>query len=365
MLRLLFYAFRKEQILFNLLGYITFRAIAAAVFSLIVGIWLGPRFIRWLIHFRIGQQIRGQGIPNLYEHHKAKAGTPTMGGLLLLSLVLVSVILWGDLTNRHLLLMIVVTLWLGCVGFLDDYLKLRRKSHRGLNKRQKLIGQFSIGLLVGLYLYLVPVDPDNPTGLALPFFKHFIPNLGLLYILFVALVVVSTSNAVNITDGLDGLATGCVTIASAVFAIVAYLVGRVDASEYLYVIYIRGAGELAIFCASLLGASLAFLWFNCYPAQVFMGDVGALALGGALGCVAVLCKQELLLLIVGGVFVIEAVSVILQVISVRKWGKRIFLIAPLHHHYQIKGWHEVTIVTRLWILAIIFGMLGLCTLKMR
>ncbi|HNT33667.1 MAG TPA: phospho-N-acetylmuramoyl-pentapeptide-transferase, partial [bacterium] len=361
MLRLLFYPFRESQILFNLLGYITFRAIAAAVFSLLIGIWAGPRFIRWLIRFRIGQQIRGEGIPSLYEHHKAKAGTPTMGGILLLSLVLLSVILWGDLTNRLLILMIFVTVWLGLVGFLDDYIKMRRKSHRGLNKRQKLIGQFSIGLLVGLYLYAWPVDPNNPTGLALPFLKHFIPELGILYIGFVALVLVSTSNAVNITDGLDGLATGCVTIASAIFAIVAYLVGRVDASRYLYVLYIKGAGELSVFCAALLGASLAFLWFNCYPAQVFMGDVGALALGGALGCVAVLCKQELLLLIVGGVFVIEAASVILQVISVRRWGKRIFLIAPLHHHYQIKGWHEVTIVTRLWILAIVFGMLGLCT----
>ena len=365
MFRHFLYPLRDESILFNLFGYITFRAIGAAVFALLLGIWLGPHFIRWLIKFRIGQQIRGESIPHLYERHKGKAGTPTMGGIMVLFLVLVSVLLWGNLNNRLLVVMIVATLWLGVVGFLDDYLKLIRRSHRGLNKKQKLIGQFGFALLLGIYLYLWPVNAEHSTALALPFLKHFHPNLGVFYVFFISLVIVGSSNAVNITDGLDGLATGCVVIASSVFAIVAYLAGRVDYSEYLDILYVNGAGELGVYCAALMGAGLAFLWFNCYPAEVFLGDVGALTLGGALGCVAVLCKQELLLLFVGGVFVIEAISVLLQVISVRKWNKRLFLIAPIHHHYEIKGWHEVTIVIRLWILAAIFGMFGLCTLKMR
>lgn len=365
MLKLLLYPLSNEYIIFNLLGSITFRAIAASVSALIIGIWLGPKFIQWLIKFKIGQQIRGEAIPKLYEHHKGKAGTPTMGGMIILSMILGSVVIWGDLQNRLLILMIVATLWIGALGFADDYLKLRRKSHRGLNKKQKLLGQFGFGLLLGIYLYFWPVDSQNPTGLVLPFLKQFVPNLGILYIGFIALVIVGSSNAVNITDGLDGLAAGCVVIASAVFAIITYIIGRVDFSQYLLFHYVPGAGELAVYCAAVVGATLAFLWFNAYPAQVFMGDVGALALGGALGTVAVLCKQELVLFIVGGVFVIESLSVIIQIISVRKWNKRVFLIAPIHHHYQIKGWHEVTIVTRIWIIAFIFGMLGLSTLKMR
>ncbi|RJP34261.1 MAG: phospho-N-acetylmuramoyl-pentapeptide-transferase [Candidatus Omnitrophota bacterium] len=471
----------------NVINYITFRAAMAAVTAMIIGVLLGPYFIAWLRRMKIGQTIRGEGIKPLYDRHKDKSGTPTMGGTLILASITISILLWGNLANELVLTCLIVTLALGALGFLDDYTKIKEKQYHGVRAKQKLIVQFSIGLALGFTLYMfhplispplvrisdfkdisaftvtlhkaatplsrflrenmsketrlmlnddesaIPPSPalqrslvedmnrliqwnslyseerlqgirlseetmalvqskpqeygllrlnrmileeafpqlitqrrDRPYDLPFPFFKNVFLTLGILYIPFVALVITSASNAVNLTDGLDGLASGCIIIATLAFAALTYIVGRTDWSSYLGIIYVPRSGELCVFAMAVVGATMAFLWYNAHPAQVFMGDTGSLALGGALSTMAVLIKQELLLFIIGGVFVMEACSVILQVVSFRwRKGKRIFLMAPLHHHFEMKGWSETTIVVRFWILAAIFAFIGLATLKVR
>lgn len=362
MLYHLLYPLRDAFIGFNLFGYITFRSAAAAVTALLVSFFVGPRIIRLLRKKQIGEVIRSDGPAT---HHK-KAGTPTMGGLIILCAVVIPVFLFARLDNLHTQLMLGATLWMGAVGFLDDYLKVVKKIPKGLIGRYKLLGQCSWGLIVGI---AVAVSSEY-TGVkwlsTVPFFKQVMVNFGVFYIPMVILVIAGTSNAVNLTDGLDGLAIGLVGIAALAFAGMSYVTGRVDFSRYLSIFYLKGAGELTVYCAALIGASMGFLWFNTYPAAVFMGDTGALALGGALGTLAVLLKKEILLLIVGGVFWAENLSVILQVASY-KWrgGKRIFRMAPLHHHFELLGWPEERIVVRFWIVGILLALLSLGTFKVR
>ncbi|MBI1387868.1 MAG: phospho-N-acetylmuramoyl-pentapeptide-transferase [bacterium] len=352
--------------MFNVFQYITFRAAMAASTAMVLGVALGPWFIQWLIHMKIGQTIRGEGVKDLYEKHKDKAGTPTMGGTLILASVALSILIWGNLHNQLVLTAMTVTMALGLLGFIDDYTKLKKKEYKGVRARQKLFVQFGVGLGLGAMLYFLhPLSPEQPYGLSLPFIKHTFIPLGILYIPFVACVVTGTSNAVNLTDGLDGLASGCFAIVGLAFAALCYVIGRVDASEYLDLLYIPHSGELTVFMMALVGATAAFLWYNAHPADVFMGDTGSLALGGALGAVAVLIKQEILLFIIGGVFVMESLSVMIQVYSFKLRGKRVFKMAPIHHHFEMMGWPETTIVVRFWIMAAIFAFLGLATLKMR
>jgi len=349
----------------NLVGYISVRSVAAALTAFALALVLGPVMIRMLERLKWGQPIRGKGIPDLYERHQGKQGTPTMGGLLILVVVLLSVLLWGNLSNRLVLLASASMLVLGMVGMADDWMKLRRTSHRGLSGRGRLGIEFGFGLVVGTLLYASPLNPEYATSVSLPLLKSVAPQLGLFYIPFVALVITGCSNAVNLSDGLDGLAIGCYLPAAVAFGALAYIIGRPAWCEDLYLIHVPGAGELTVFCSALLGASMAFLWFNAHPAQVFMGDTGALGLGGALGTVAVLLKQEPLLIVIGGIFVIEALSVIFQVVSFKTTGRRIFRMSPLHHHFEMKGWPESRIVIRFWILASILGMLGIASIKVR
>lgn len=353
----------------NVIRYISFRAAMAAVTAMLIGVILGPYFIAWLIRMKIGQPIRGQDVMALYDRHKSKSGTPTMGGTLILASITISMLLWGNFHNELVWTCLAVTLGLGALGFVDDYTKLREKKYKGVHAKQKLFVQLSIGLAVGVMLYfmhpLVPVE-NRPFSVAVPFFKNFFIPLGFLYIPFVALVITGASNAVNLTDGLDGLASGCIIVASLAFAALAYIVGRYDFSTYLGILPVHNSGELAVFAMALVGSTMAFLWYNAHPAQMFMGDTGSLALGGALGTMAVLLKQELVLVVIGGVFVMEALSVIIQVISFRyRGGKRVFLMAPIHHHFEMKGWSETTVVVRFWIVSAIFAFLGLASLKIR
>jgi len=347
---------------FNLFRYITFRAAMAAITAFVMSLIFGPVVIRILGRMKIGENIRKEESARLYELHSTKQNTPTMGGILVILAILISTLLWSDIFNRYIIIALVTTLWLAATGFLDDYLKQVRKKSKGLTVTAKLVSQTILGSLLGLYLYFNP--PAN-TRLDVPFFKSFSVELGILYIFFVLLVVCGSSNAVNLTDGLDGLAAGTVIMVSLAFCVLCYVSGNIKFSEYLLVPYVRGSGELTVFCASILGASLGFLWFNCHPASVFMGDVGSLALGGALGITAVLIKKELLLFVVGGIFVLEALSVILQVISFKLTGKRIFKIAPLHHHFQFMGWPENKVIVRFWIVGSLLALLTLMTLKLR
>ncbi len=348
----------SEYIVFNVFRYITFRSVWALVTALLLSILLGPRFIGWLRRIKCGQQIHED-----VKAHQCKAGTPTMGGLLIVLCVTLSVLLWGDLANFYLWMTLFVFLGFAGVGFLDDYMKVIRHHNRGLSARAKFLGQL---VVAGSVMFLLIADPAYSTELAFPFFKALSPDLGYLYIPFAMLVMVGTSNAVNLTDGLDGLAIGPTIVASLVFAVYIYVTGHVKFAQYLQVGSVPGVGEVAVFCSALAGAGLGFLWFNAYPAQVFMGDVGSLGLGGVLGFLAVLCKQELLLPIVGGLFVMETLSVILQV-SYFRWtgGKRIFRMAPLHHHYEMKGVPESKIIIRFWIMSIMFGLVALSALKLR
>ncbi|HPA44235.1 MAG TPA: phospho-N-acetylmuramoyl-pentapeptide-transferase [bacterium] len=363
---LFLYPLRESIGVFNVFGYISFRAAMAAVTAMIIGVVVGPVLIRWLRQLRIGQTIRGEGIKELYEKHKGKAGTPTMGGILILFSILISTLLWGNLSNKLVVLVIIVTLLLGFLGMIDDYQKLRKKMYRGLRGRDKLLVQFAIGGLLGLYFYLDPLTAKHAHEIPVPFLKNTFIWLGLLYIPFVAIVITGASNAVNLTDGLDGLASGCVIMAASAFTVLAYIVGRTDWSVYLAIPFVPETGELTVFCAALVGATMSFLWFNAHPAEVFMGDTGSLSLGGALGVIAVMLKQELLLLIIGGVFVIEALSVMIQVASYRlRGGKRVFLMAPIHHHFEMLGWPESKIITRFWIVAAVLALFGLATLKIR
>jgi len=358
MLYIWLYPLHTEFSFLNVFRYLSFRIIYAAVTAFLIAFVLAPWLIQKLQELRLGQQVRDDG-PST---HLTKSGTPTMGGILILFAVVLSTLLWADVTNRYVWMVVVAILGFGLVGFLDDYLKFIRGRSKGLSASQKLVTQVLIALGIGLFLYFLPAFSSK---LNVPFFKNFTPDLGLFYIPFVILVVVGSSNAVNLTDGLDGLAVGPVMIASLAYTIVAYVAGHRIISDYLLIPHIEGAGELAVFTAAIFGASLGFLWFNTYPASVFMGDVGSLPLGAALGTVAVISKHELLLLLVGGVFVIEAISVIFQVASFKSRGKRIFLMAPIHHHFEMKGWEEPKVVVRLWIIAILLALLSLSTLKLR
>ncbi len=362
MLYHLLYPLREFWFGFNVFKYITFRAAMASVTAFLISIIFGPLIIRKLMRLKMGQHIRKEYVENLYELHKHKKGTPTMGGFLILISVITSTVLWARLDNRFIMLCLISLIWLGLVGFIDDYIKIIRERSRGLYASTKLTGQIFIALLIGIYLYL---DKTISPTLYLPFFKDIIINLGVFYILFVVLVIVACSNAVNITDGLDGLAIGCVTIIALTYCVISYVTGHVKISDYLNVYHLAGSGEVSIFCAAIAGSGLGFLWFNSHPANVFMGDTGSLALGGAIGMVSILIKKEILLLLVGGIFVIEALSVILQVFSFKISGKRIFLMAPLHHHFQLKGLPESKIIIRFWVVAIILALLTLATLKLR
>ncbi len=351
-------ALTKYHIAFNVFRYITFRTAMALLTALLISLVLGPWVIRKLRERQIGEVIRADGP----ERHRGKAGTPTMGGLLILGALFGSCLLWGNLGNRYVRVVLVVTALLGLIGFYDDWLKLRTK--RPLKIREKFLAQSAVGLGLGAYLYRYQADGVT-SQLVVPFAKEWVPDLGAWYVLVVALIVVGASNAVNLTDGLDGLAMGPVIVAAIALGIFSYVAGHARLSEYLFILKVKGAGELAVFCGALMGASVGFLWFNSHPAEVFMGDVGSLALGGAIGTLAVLAKAELLLPFIGGLFVVEAVSVILQVASFRLTGRRIFRMAPLHHHFELAGWPESKIVIRFWILALLMALLAVTTLKLR
>lgn len=348
---------------FNIFRYITFRAGMAAVTAFILCMILGPIFINISRQRRISELAKREDAPGLDKFQVKKEGTPTMGGVFIVGSILISVFLWGNWTNVFVQMTSWVCLSLGLVGGWDDYVKLKGIGpHRGISAKTKSFWQIMIALVAGIFVYLYPYLTTN---LDVPFFKDLIINLGPFFVFWVVIVVVGSSNAVNLTDGLDGLAIGTTLMAAFTMAILSYVAGNVDMSEYLYVPYVPGAGELTVFCAAMVGASLGFLWFNCYPATVFMGDVGSLALGGSLGMVAVLIKKELWLIVLGGVFVIEAGSVILQVFSFKLTGKRIFKMSPFHHHLQLSGWNENKIIVRFWIVAMILAMLTITTLKIR
>jgi phospho-N-acetylmuramoyl-pentapeptide-transferase len=362
MLYHLLYPLADQISAFNVFRYITFRTGGAVMTALLVSFWLGPGLIRWLKKKqREGQPIRLDGPES---HLLTKKGTPTMGGVLILAALSVATLLWADLTNGFVWVVLIVTLGYGLIGFADDYLKLTKRSSGGLSGRRKLLGQGALGLIASVVLMWL-TTPGLASNVAMPFFKDLLVPLGLLFPLFGALVMMGASNAVNLTDGLDGLAIVPVMIAAACFALIAYLAGNAIFAGYLGIPHVPGTGELAVFCGAIVGASLGFLWFNAPPAMVFMGDTGSLATGGALGAVAVATKHELVLAIIGGLFVLEAVSVIVQVGSFKLTGRRVFRMAPLHHHFEKKGWQEPTIVIRFWIIAMVLALVGLSTLKLR
>jgi phospho-N-acetylmuramoyl-pentapeptide-transferase len=349
----------------NVTRYITFRTAAASLTALAISLLLGPWMIRKLRDFQIGQVIRQEGP----ESHRAKAGTPTMGGLLILSSVLIPTLLWADLKSLYIWIVIFATVGFGAVGFIDDYLKIVRRSHHGLIPRYKMGGQLLVAVAVGgALLWMAEQNPPlYNTRLIFPFLKNLIPDLGFMYLPFAAFILVAWSNAVNLTDGLDGLAISTFGVAATTFTALAYVAGHARFAEYLDIVRFpgTGSGELTIFCGALVGASLGFLWYNSFPAEIFMGDVGSLALGGALATVSVLIKQEILLVIVGGVFVMEAASVVIQVASFKLTGKRVFKMSPLHHHFELSGWSEPKIIARFLIIAVIFALFSLTTLKLR
>ena len=350
----------SEQVpVFNVFRYITFRAAGAVVTALLLALVVGPWFVRVLRRWSVGQSI----LEVAPGSHQVKAGTPTMGGVLILAAVLVPTLLWADIGSRYVWLAILVTLAFGMIGFADDLLKLRKRENRGLSARVKLALTVLVGSIAGYAIVSIPAQ--HSATLAFPFFKDAVFDLGIWYVPFVVLILAGSSHAVNLTDGLDGLAIGATLVAAATYVIFSYVAGNSVLAEYLQVSYVPGVGELAVFCGALVGASLGFLWFNCYPAEIFMGDVGSLGLGGAIGIVATLAKQEILLVLVGGLFVIEAMSVIVQVTSFKTTGRRVFRMAPIHHHFEVLGWSEPKIIVRFWILSILFALLSLATLKLR
>jgi phospho-N-acetylmuramoyl-pentapeptide-transferase len=361
MLYQLLYPLHEVMSALNVFRYITFRSAMAALTAMVISFGLGGFFIRKLRELQWGQEIREEGP----AEHRAKQGTPTMGGILIITAVILPVLLWADLKNLFVWIVIFSTLAFGLVGFVDDYLKIHRKQSMGLTTRQKFAAQTVIAVGIGVALVILSKEGLFSTHVSFPFFKAFYPDFGWFYAAFAVLVLVGSANAVNLSDGLDGLAIGSVLISSGTFAILCYVVGHAVVAEYLGIPNMKGAGELTVVCASLVGASLGFLWFNCNPAQIFMGDVGSMALGGAIGTIALLIKQEMLLVLVGGLFVIEALSVIIQVASFKMTGKRIFKMAPIHHHFEKAGWAEPKIVIRFWIVAIIFALISLSTLKLR
>ncbi len=358
MLYSLLYPLSSDYAIFNVFRYITFRSVWALLTALIISILVGPYFIAFLKRLKFGQYIQED-----VKAHLEKAGTPTMGGLLIGFSLLTSVLLWADLKNVYVWLTIMVFVGFGAIGFWDDYTKISRKNNAGISAKAKFIGQTIIALIAVGCLFNLPAYSSQ---LAVPFFKNFMPNLGLFYIPFAVIVMVGTSNGVNLTDGLDGLAIGPTIVAGICFSIFIYVAGNAAMTSYLQVAYVAGVGEVTVFCGALVGASLGFLWFNAYPAQVFMGDVGSLSLGGVLGFLSVLCKQELMLLVVGGLFVIETLSVVVQVGYFKfTGGKRFFRMAPLHHHFEMKGTPESKIIIRFWITSVLLGLVALSVLKLR
>ncbi len=347
---------------FNLFRYITFRAAAASVLSYLICLWIGPGMIRWLSSLRVVNHAEREHAEKIHTFYQNKKNTPTMGGLLIVASVVSSVLICGNLTSRSIWILLVTIIWFGGIGFLDDWIKLKSKSSRGISSLTKLVGQIIIGSAIGFLLFF---EDGYNKWLYFPFLKNSVIYLGWLYIPFIVLVLTGSSNALNLTDGLDGLAIGCTLFTAVSMAIISYVVGRVDFALYLSLPYVADGGEIAVFCSALVGASAGFLWFNSYPAEVMMGDTGSLSLGGVLGTISVLIKKELVLVIIGGVFVWEALSVILQVTSFKLTKKRIFLMSPFHHHLQLKGWPESKVTVRLWIIAMILAVIGLTTLKVR
>jgi len=361
MLYYLLYPLRTEISVLNVTQYITFRTAAASLSALAISLVLGPWMVRKLREFQIGQVIRQEGP----QTHRPKAGTPTMGGLLILTAALVPTLLWADLTNVYVWIAVLTTAAFGGIGFADDYLKIVRRDHHGLRPRYKMGWQIAVALVVGIVLMVLQEQGAYNTRLIFPFFKRLIPDLGWAYLPFAVFVLVAWSNAVNLTDGLDGLAISTFAIAAATFTALAYVTGHRVLADYLLLVRFPESAELTVFCGALVGAALGFLWYNAYPAEIFMGDVGSLALGAAIGTVATLIKQELLLVVVGGVFVLEAMSVVIQVASFKLTGKRVFRMAPLHHHFELIGWSEPKVIARFVIVGIIFALFSLTTLKLR
>jgi phospho-N-acetylmuramoyl-pentapeptide-transferase len=358
MLYHLLYPMASDIGVLNVFRYITFRTFGAAITALLLSLVFGPWMIRRLRALQMGQVVRDDGP----ETHKKKSGTPTMGGVLILFALLTATLLWVDLTNISVWVVIMVTGGYGLVGWVDDYLKVVKKNTKGLSARQKLVCQF---IIAGIASYLLMQYTHVRSDLRVPFFKNFILDLGWLYIPFAMCVIVGASNAVNLTDGLDGLATGPTITSMLTYMLLAYLAGHAKLADYLEIPYIAGAGELSVFCAAVAAAGLGFLWFNTHPAEVFMGDVGSLSLGGAIGTVAVVTKNEILLIVIGGIFVLEALSVMIQVISFKTRGKRVFKMAPIHHHFELKGWAEPKVIVRFWIISILLAIVALSTLKLR
>jgi len=362
MLYNLLFPLADEYQIFNLFKYLTFRSGGAVMTALIISFIIGPRLIRWLKSKQQGgQPIRDDGPES---HLLTKKGTPTMGGLMMLFAVSVSTLLWADLRNHYVWIVLFVTLGFGAIGFADDYLKVSKKNAKGLSGKKKLLAQFLIATSAAIWISNA-TSPDIAQHLALPYLKNLVLDLGILYLPFAVLVMIGASNAVNLTDGLDGLAIVPIMIAAGCFALISYLVGNAVFAGYLHLVPIPGSGELAIFCAAMIGAGLGFLWYNAPPAMVFMGDTGSLAFGGSLGTISVITKNEIVLAIIGGLFVLEAVSVMIQVASFKLTGKRVFRMAPIHHHFEKLGWKEPTIVIRFWIIAVILALIGLSTLKLR
>jgi len=364
MLYHLLYPLRDAISGFNVFRYITFRTAFAALTALMICFILGPWLIERMRRIKLGQYIREEGP----KSHQQKAGTPTMGGILINIAILIPTILWADIFNPYIWIVLFVTFAYGTIGFIDDYLKLAKKRNLGLTAKQKFTVQFGVALLAGLAIaYLPSIHNNYSTTITFPFFKPELLklDLGWLYIPFIMIIIVGCSNAVNLTDGLDGLAIGSTLIAAGTYTILTYAAGNFRIADYLRIAWVPQTGELAVFCGAMVGASLGFLWFNAHPAEIFMGDVGSLALGGAIGTIAVIIKQEILLVFVGGLFVLEAMSVILQVASFKLTGRRIFKMSPLHHHFELSGWRETKVVVRFWIIAIMFALISLATLKLR
>ncbi len=356
------YPLRDEWILFNLFRYITFRSVGASITAFLVCLILGPAVTRWLMTLSAVGSTERDYAQKIHHLYKDKKSVPTMGGILIIMGIVAASFFWGNLSNRLLLISVATLVWFGMIGFVDDYLKVKRRSSRGLRSLAKLSGQVAWGVALGWYLYR---DPGFNGTLYLPFFKNTVIYLGIFYIPFVILVLTGSSNALNLTDGLDGLAIGCLIFAAGAFSIISYASGHVVFANYLQIPFFAESGELTVFCSAMVGAGAGFLWYNAYPATIFMGDTGSLSLGGALGAVAVCIKKELVLLIVGGIFVWEALSVMIQVASFKLRGKRVFLMSPFHHHLQLKGWPESKVAIRFWIIAFVLALVGLSTLKIR
>ncbi|HUP66212.1 MAG TPA: phospho-N-acetylmuramoyl-pentapeptide-transferase [Thermoanaerobaculia bacterium] len=362
MLYYLLFPLRDVFSAFNVFRYITFRTAYAALTALLISFILGPWLIRRMTHIKLGQYIREEGP----QSHHMKAGTPTMGGILIIMAILIPTVLWADILNPYIWIILFVTFAYAAIGFIDDFQKLVKKQNLGLTAKQKFSLQTFVAAIAGVAIaYLPQIHNQYSTTLTFPFIKELVLDLGFLYIPFIMIVIVGASNAVNVTDGLDGLAIGATTIAAVTYTILTYAAGNARVADYLNIAWMPGTGELAVFCGAMVGASLGFLWFNAHPAEIFMGDVGSLALGGAIGCLAVMIKQEILLVLVGGLFVVEMLSVMIQVASFKLTGRRVFKMSPLHHHFELSGWKETKVVVRFWIVAIMFALIALSTLKLR